>query len=348
MSVCEQMDRADGPIDVDSAREAGAKVGYVEIRVKGKTVRVPSASIGAATVIAPGKWLRIAALKDEELMEGERVPDPELFLSRLKDAGLKADIFTFAQKLPDVTPRHTYYFEWDNLAVIPLTSFKDWWAQLSDPVQRAVKKAKRVGVVVKEMEFNDAFVEGIRGINNETPVRQGRAFWHYQKDFEAVKAENSTYEDRNIFIGAYLGDELIGFVRMVGVGDTAEIINILSKMQHYDKRPANALLAKAVEVCEQRGFVHLVYCNYVYRDPNSSLTEFKRRNRFEQVLVPRYYIPLTLRGRIALALRLHHGLKALLPLAVIRALVGLRSWLRDGIVVPLTKLSGRLAGDHTA
>ena len=44
----------------------------------------------------------------------------------------------------------------------------------------------------------------------------------------------------------------------------------------------------------------MTYCNYVYNDPDSSLTEFKRRNGFEQVLVPRYYIPLTLKGEIAL------------------------------------------------
>ena len=73
-------------------------------------------------------------------------------------------------------------------------------------------------------------------------------------------------------------------------------------MKHFDKRPTNALIAKAVEICEQRGFAYLTYCNYVYNDPDSSLTEFKRRNGFEQVLVPRYYIPLTLQGRIALKL----------------------------------------------
>jgi len=316
------------------------KVGQVEIKVKGKAVSVPSVQIGPATIIAPGRLLRIAKLMDEELIEVESVTDPKAFLTRLKESGLKADIFTFAQRLPDETPRHPYPFEWDNLAVIRVTTFKEWWAQLTDPVQRAVKKAKRLGVVVREIPLDDTFIQGIQGINNETPVRQGRAFWHYQKDFESVKAENSTYADRNIFIGAYLENELIGFVRMVGVGGTAEIINILSKMQHYDKRPANALLAKAVEVCEQKGFERLVYCNYVYRDPSSSLTEFKRRNRFEKVLVPRYYIPLTLKGQIALKLGLHHSVKELLPLAVIKMLVKLRTWVRESVVSPLRSATG--------
>lgn len=336
MDACEHTDSVDRPYP--GPEPVGLR--HVEVKVKGKTITVSAACIGAATVIASGRWIRIASVKDEELIEGDSVPDPDAFVLRLKEAKLKADIFTFAQRLPSTGPRHKHYFEWDNLAVVPISTFKDWWARLTDPVQRAVKKAKRVGVVVKEVELNDALVEGIRSINNETPVRQGRTFWHYQKDFETVKAESSTYAERNIFIGAYYEEELIGYVRMISVGAHAEIINILCKKQHYDKRPANALLAKAVEICEQRRFTSLVYCNYVYRDPKSSLTEFKRRNRFEQVFVPRYYIPLTLKGHIALKLRLHHGIKALLPLVVSRTLVNLRSRFREGLVSPLRSETG--------
>jgi hypothetical protein len=87
----------------------------------------------------------------------------------------------------------------------------------------------------------------------------------------------------------------------------------------------NALIAKAVEICEQRGFAYLTYCNYVYNDPDSSLTEFKRRNGFEQVLVPRYYIPLTLKGKIALKLGLHHGLVKFIPKSVFKQLLRLRT-----------------------
>jgi hypothetical protein len=336
MNVYERADPGDG---VSLAPEP-VSLGFVETRVQGKIVRVPSVRVGAANIIVRGRVLRTAVIQDEELIEGERAHDPQLFLSRLKDSGLKADVFTFAQGLPDLTPRHDHYFEWDSLAVVKITSFKDWWTHLTDPVQRAVKKAKRVGVVVKEMDLDDAFVEGIREINDETPVRQGKPFWHYQKDFESVKAENTTYADRNIFIGAYLEGKLIGYIRMIRVGKVAEIINILSQVRHFDKRPANALLAKAVEICEQRGFTHLVYCNYLYRDPNSSLTEFKRRNGFENVLAPRYYIPLTLKGRVVMKLKLHHGVKALLPVTVLRMLAVLRTRLVERTAASL-KPGGR-------
>jgi Acetyltransferase (GNAT) family len=326
MSVFEGANAAAASLDDSAALD------FVETRVKGVTIKVPSVRVGPANIMVRGGFLKMAVVQDEELVEGDPITDPDAVVRRIRKAGLKADVFTFAQPLSDASPRFRYYFEWDNLAVAQVASYKSWWAELSDAVQRAVKKAKKLGVVLKRVEFDDEFVKGICGINNETPVRQGRSFWHYNKDFDTVKEENATYPDRNIFIGAYYENELIGFVRMVKVGKKAEIINILSQMRHYDKRPANALMAKAVEVCEEEGLSQLVYCNYVYRDPNSSLTEFKRRNRFEQVLVPRYYIPLTLKGRLALALKLHHGPKALIPLALLRKLAAVRSWFLEGVM----------------
>lgn len=303
-------------------------IDQAEIRVKGKSVRVPSVRIDGRTVLTTGKWLHIAAIQDEELVKGETVTDPESFVSQLKEAGLKADIFTFAQKLPDSTPKYTYYLEWDNLAIIPITTFSDWWEKrVESSVRRAVKKAAKLGVVVKLVEFDDAFVNGIVGINNETPIRQGRAFWHFQKSFEEVKRENSTYPGRNAFLGAYYEDELIGFIRIIYADKLASTVQLLSKMKHYDKRPANALIAKAVEVCEKEGISYLMYCNYIYNDPRSSLTEFKRRNGFEQVLVPRYYIPLTLKGKIALRLGLHRGLVQRIPKPILSRLLKIRgSW----------------------
>jgi hypothetical protein len=175
--------------------------------------------------------------------------------------------------------------------------------------------------------LDEAFVKGIASINDETPIRQGRAFWHYQKSLDEVHRENSTYPERNIFLGAYYQGEMIGFIRIICVGKVASLVQLLSMIKHYDKRPANAMIAKAVETCAQRGMSHLMYCNYIYNDPNSSLTEFKRRNGFEQVLVPRYYIPLTLKGKLALKLGFHHGLKGLIPKPLFVQLLKIRnSW----------------------
>ena len=96
--------------------------GQIEIHVKGKPVRVPAAQIEGRTVLATGKWLEIATVQDEELTESESVADPEAFLSQLKKSGLNADIFTFSQKLWDNMPKYNYPLEWDNWAVIPITT----------------------------------------------------------------------------------------------------------------------------------------------------------------------------------------------------------------------------------
>jgi hypothetical protein len=302
-------------------------IGHAEISAKGKVVSVPSVQIDGRTVITSGSWLKLAAAQDEELIEGETVVDPGTFVSRLKETGLKADIFTFAQRLPETRPKYTYRQEWDNLAVIPITTFSDWWEhRVESSVRRAVRKAAKLGLVVKAVELDDEFVKGIVSINNETPVRQGKAFWHFQKSFEDVKRENSTYPGRNAFLGAYFEGELVGFIRLIMVHKDASIIQVLSKMKHFDKRPTNAMIAKAVEICEQEGFSHLTYCNYVYNDPDSSLTEFKRRNGFEKVLLPRYYIPLTFKGKMALRLGLHQGLAKLVPKRLFKQFLRIRSF----------------------
>jgi hypothetical protein len=301
-------------------------IGNTEIRVKGKAVSVPSIQIDGRTVITAGRWLKIAAVQDEDLVEGETVADPASFVLRLKETELDADIFTFVQKLPNTAPKYAYHLEWENLAVIPITTFPDWWERRVEPsVRRAVRKAAKAGVVVKLADFDDAFVKGIVNINNETPIRQGKSFWHYQKSFDAVKHENSTYAERNAFLGAYYQDELIGFIRMTYVYNIANILQLPTMIKHFDKRLANALIAKAVEICEQRGISHLTYCNYIYNDPKSSLTEFKRRNGFEKVLLPRYYIPLTPKGKIALSLGLHLGLAQRIPKPVVTQLLKIRS-----------------------
>jgi hypothetical protein len=310
---------------VAQSRQA-APVTHAEIRIKGKTVSVPSVKIGGTTVITSGKWLKVAAVQDEDLVEGEMVADPESFVQHLKDTELNADIFTFVQKLPDAAPKYTYHMEWDNFAVIPITTFSEWWdTRAEGSVRRAVRKAAKAGVVVKSVQFDDEFVKGIVGINNEVPIRQGRPFWHYQKSFDAVKRENSTYAERNEFLGAYYQGELIGFIRMTYADEVANIVQILSMIKHYDKRPANALIAKAVEICGQKAISYLIYYSYLYNDLESSLTEFKRRNGFEKVLLPRYYIPLTIRGKIALRLGFHHGLLKNIPKPLFSQLLKIRS-----------------------
>jgi hypothetical protein len=91
-------------------------------------------------------------------------------------------------------------------------------------------------------------------------------------------------------------------------------MHIVSKIKHRDKAPTNALVAQAVRSCADRKIPYLVYSNFAYgKKETSSLSDFKERNGFERVDVPRYYVPLTALGRIAFRLGLHHKLVDLLP-----------------------------------
>jgi hypothetical protein len=298
-----------------------------EIRISGKTLYSPSAEISGRTVVVTSNWLRHATIKDEDVVEGEIVENPRIFLEELKRGPLQADIFSFSQKIPDTTPRYEYPFEWDNWAAIPITSFEDWWEKrLPQESRRNVRRAAKRGVVVRHAQFDDEFVRAIQGIYNETPIRQGRRFWHFGKDFETVKMENATYLDRSDFLGAYFNDELIGFIKIIYVDQMATLIQIISKIEHQDKRPTNALLAKAVEVCDKKGVRFFLYTKYVWdENRNSPLTEFKRRNGFEEIRYPRYFVPLTSKGALAVKLGLYKGFRRLIPLPILVSLKSLRS-----------------------
>lgn len=308
-----------GPSDGRLTHPAGSalSVGTTEIQLKGRAVSVPSIRVDGRTVVSIGRWLKTAIVWDEDLIEGETLQDPSSFAAVLKKSGLKTDIFTFGQRLPDVVPHYAYHLEWDSFAAIPIISYLDWWENCAKyDVRSAVKKSAKRGIVTREVALDDQFIEGVVGIYNENPLRQGKHFWHYNKDFATVKRMTCTYLDRSILIGAYYEDELVGFIKMVRVGNIAYTFNVISMTKHFRKKPTNALIAKAVEICAARGMSHLVYGKFAVGDPGSSLMEFKRRNGFREMLVPRYYIPLTVKGELSLKAKLNHGLKERLPQSI--------------------------------
>jgi hypothetical protein len=261
-----------------------------------------------------GKLIRIARLDAEGY---DFVEDPEAVLKTLRDARDRVDLFSFIQKLSDPTPRYNYPMEWDNLAAMKISTFEHWMAhQVDFKVRNKVRKATKTGVVVREVPFDEELIKGISAIYNEVPVRQGKSFWHCGKDFEAVRRMNGTFLSRSIFLGAFLEEKLIGFVKLVTSEDRTQagLMQIISMMQCRDKAPTNALIAQAVRSCAERNISHLWYANFSYGNKKSdSLADFKRYNGFKKVELPRYYVPLTTIGRIALRLDLHRSLANWIP-----------------------------------
>lgn len=297
-----------------------------EVSVRGNLTSVKSIHVNGRTIVVIGRFLRIAKPFDEEFMEEGTMTDPHVETSALKEAGIRADIFTFSEKLGEVNQKCPYYCEWDNVAAVNTTDFNAWWNQLPQESRKNVRKAARQGVVVQSVRFDDSFLQEIKALYDETPIRQGRKFWHFGKDLETIKRENGTYLSRSEFIGAYYKGELIGFMKFVRVGSVATMMQILSKRAHYDKRPMNALIAKAVEICQGENLSYLVYGKYAYGNKiESQLAEFKRRNGFVQMNFPRYFIPLTVKGKLALRFKLHLGLLGVLPAWLIGWILKVRS-----------------------
>jgi hypothetical protein len=200
-----------------------------------------------------GRTLRVARL-DAELYH--YLSDPEPLLERLRGSKERVDIFTFLQGLPETEPKFKHPMEWDNLAVVPISTFEKWWTkQISGKTRNMVKQAEKKGIEIREIPFDENLVRGIWEIYNETPIRQGRRFPHYGKDLDTVYRDEATYLDSSTFVGAFQGEELIGFIKLVTdeAGNQAGLMNILSKISHRDKAPTNALIAQAVKcLCRSR------------------------------------------------------------------------------------------------
>jgi hypothetical protein len=287
-----------------------------------------------------GGLIRIARLTAEKY---EFLDDPKAALAGLRESGTRIDLFTFMQKLSDTSPRYDYPMEWDNLAALPVSTFDEWWTkQINGKTRNMVRRAEKKGVVVREVPFDEAFVRGISGIYNESPTRQGKPFAHYRKDVEAVRRENGTFLDRSVFIGAFLGEELIGFAKLVSDehGHQAALMQIISMIQHRDSAPTNALIAQAVRSCAERKTAYLVYANFAYRNKQrDSLADFKEHNGFKRIDLPRYYVPLTLAGRLGLRLGLHHALVDRIPETVLTRLRDIRGRWYNQKPQPLTRAS---------
>jgi hypothetical protein len=198
-----------------------------------------------------------------------------------------------------------------------LSSFENWWnKQIGFKGRNKAKQAEKRGVILREVSFDDELVRGIWQIYNECPIRQGKPFSHFGKDLETVRREEVTYLESSIFIGAFLEGRLIGFVKLLcdETGTQAGLLNIVSMIAHRDKSPTNALVVEAVRACTKRNIPHLVYSNFAYGNKQQdSLSDFKERNGFQRVEVPRYYVPLSRLGAAALSMGLHHKFTERLP-----------------------------------
>jgi hypothetical protein len=204
-------------------------------------------------VVVEGRLCRVAHVDGEGY---KFLADPESAIAALRGSNTRADLFMFLQKLPEPSPQYPYLFEWDNFAVLPVSTFDHWWSeQIGFKARNKAKQAGKKGIVVREVPFDDSLVRGIWEIYNEVPVRQGRRFPHYGKSLEAVRAMSGTFLDSSVFIGAFDGDKLIGFIKLTmdDARTQAGLMHILSLISYRDKAPTNALVAPILRASHSMG-----------------------------------------------------------------------------------------------
>ncbi|HWZ81728.1 MAG TPA: hypothetical protein VNW47_03840 [Terriglobales bacterium] len=271
-------------------------------------------TVGNKEVKIQGGLIRIAHIDGDKYNFPD---DPEQFIAELQKSGRRVDVFTFLQKLPETAPKYTYPMELDNLAVLPVSTFDHWWnRQIRSYPRNRARQAEKRGVVLREVPYGDELIQGICGIYNETPVRQGKAFPYYGMTPDQARAYAGTYLDRSIYVGAFVGETMIGFIKLVmdENHNQACLVHILSMVEHKDKAPTNALIAHAVRCCAERKVPFLVYEHFTYgKKEGDSLSHFKEVNGFQRIDLPRYYVPLTPIGRAALRFGFHHRLIDRLP-----------------------------------
>jgi hypothetical protein len=273
--------------------------------------------------LAVSKKLFFKVARDVEEYAKDVVPTGD-FLEILGETGV--DIFTFIERKWCNTisnpPRFWFKTE-DNIALLRVATYDEWWKNVGKKTRNMVRKAEKNGVKTEVVAPSAKLAEGMWKIYNETPVRQERAFPHYGVSAQTVSrivlsAKNST------FVGAFLKDELAGFIQLDHGHEITIISQILSLQEHSDKAVNNALIARAVEVCADKKSGWLMY-GRIGNHP--SLDKFKQSNGFTRFPLIRYYVPITSRGRIARKIGLHREVKDVLPQPIKHRLFPLYNWI---------------------
>ena len=291
-------------------------------------------------IAVKGRLLRVGRLDAEKYVF---LDDPGPTLRAIREHRGRVDVFTFLQPAAEPIARHPFRMESDNFAVLPVSTFDHWWTnQLNNKTRNMVRRADKAGIVTREVPFDRELAKGIWTIYNESEFRQGKPFAHFGKDLDTVERMSATYLDRSVFIGAFAGDTLVGFAKLVidHARSQAGLMHIVSMIGQRDKAPTNALIAGAVRACAERSIPRLVYSNFAYgKKERDSLADFKTHNGFVRVDVPRYYVPLTLLGASALRLQLHKGMRDRLPEAVLAEARRIRALWRQRRQTPAVRVS---------
>lgn len=261
--------------------------------------------IGKTEISISGRVLKTARLRHEWF---EYLDNPQAFIAEIKEAGV-ADILTFLQEAHIERPKFHFQSTPAGASVLTFRSFDDWWKNLNFKARNKARKAQKCGVELRPAKLDDDFVHGVKAIYDESPLRQGRKFTHYGKDFTTIKEDLSSFPECTFFIGAYHENRLIGFMKLFEGNRILRTVHILATLADRDKCVMDALIARAVEIAGQKNIFHLHYGDWAPR----GLGAFRVKFGFERHDCPRYFVPLNWRGELALKTGLQRPWRERLP-----------------------------------
>src|SRR5258708_31213434 len=163
-------------------------VNTIEISAGGRWVRVPALDFRGRSITVKGGLVKIAEIHDEWWLESE-IENPEICIKLLKEQKsrkLRADVFTFNQKMPGSSPKYPYTAERESVAAVRVSNFKEWWEKLPQESRKKVRRSQKRGAELRAQEFDAQLIEGIAGVNNDSPMRQGKPNGHYGKRLDQV------------------------------------------------------------------------------------------------------------------------------------------------------------------
>lgn len=242
-------------------------------------------------------------------------------LIQLRDQDV--DLFTFIERSfldnNKLKRQKQLFSDPEPIGLLKISSYDEWFRSITHNARWQTKKGIRVGLKTKVVDIDDTFTKSAFKIYNETPIRQGRKYSGYGLSLMDVKLKFSNMKGSEV-IGAYFEDEQVGLI-WISYGDRVAAVNsFLSLLSHREKYPNDVLLAATVRRCVEKGYHYLAYWNMGF---NPGLDFFKKSHGFKVFNVPRFYIPLSYRGELAIKLKLHRPFEHSMPMWLVRPLLPL-------------------------
>jgi len=126
-------------------------------------------SFGGRELVIERGLCRVAHLDADDY---KFLDDPEATIAELRGTKARIDLFTFLQKLPDTTPKHAYPIEWDNMAVLPISTYENW-RRNQDTTRPILKPFQEESWAIGLRQGDDALLKQVNQFLKDYQARGG-------------------------------------------------------------------------------------------------------------------------------------------------------------------------------